>query len=172
MVGHSESSISFSGLNIAYVYPDKVTSIIGHFENDTLIRGELYELSGIINNEGKYPPTPIFKKVITSETQQKRHRNIFMYEPANQTSIGEHPLQRDPFEEKYLYISSSTIKGAGRGVFLKRNVTFGEVVGFYNGVRLTGMESKVKLEDRRSPYRMDNDWAVPDQIINMPPQYR
>ena len=71
-----------------------------------------------------------------------------------------------------MYVANSTIKGAERGVFLKRNVTKGEIVGFYNGVRLTGMEGKIKYEDRRSPYRMDNDWAVPNQILNMPPEYR
>ena len=86
--------------------------------------------------------------------------------------MGKNALQRDPFEEKYLYIANSTIQGAGRGVFLKRNVMKGEIVGFYNGVRLTGMESKIKHEDRRSPYRMDNEWAVPDQILNIPPNYR
>ena len=130
----------------------------------------MYELSDITFQD-KFP-TPTFRKVETPTNQQIPLRDIYIYEPSNQTFLGEYALQRDPYEEKYLYIADSTLKGAGRGVFLKRNVKKGEIVGFYNGVRLTGMESKVKHEDRRSIYRMDNDWAVPEQILNIPPQYR
>ena len=95
-----------------------------------------------------------------------------MYDPANQTNIGKNVLQRDPYEELYLYVAESRIKGAGRGVFLKKNVSKGDVVGFYNGVRLTGLESKLKQDDRQSPYRMDNEWAEQEQILNIPPNYR
>ena len=37
---------------------------------------------------------------------------------------------------------------------------------------MTDLESKLTTEDRKSPYRMDNDWANPTEIINMPPKYR
>ena len=172
LVGQSEKQTSFSGSSIAYVYPDKLTSILGHFENDTLVEACLHELSDIRFEHGSMSPTPIFRKIRDSATSKCKANNNFVYELANQTYLGKNALQRDAYEDKYLYIANSTIKGAGRGVFLKRNVTQGEVVGFYNGVRLTGIESKIKHEDRRSPYRMDNDWAVPEQILNIPPNYR
>ena len=44
-------------------------------------------------------------------------------------------------------------------------------MGFYNGVRMTDIESKVKIRDRKSPYRIDNDWAKNSEIINMPKEY-
>ena len=37
---------------------------------------------------------------------------------------------------------------------------------------MTDLESKVKTEDRKSAYRMDNDWATPTQILNIPAKYR
>ena len=173
LVGKSENRQSLGGPDIAYVYPDKLTSLVGYFDNETLIKGWLHELAEI-EFEEKAPmfPIPRFRKVHSPTSCQKGYIGTFTYEPSNQTYIGKHPLQRDPYEEKYLYVGNSTISGAGRGVFLKRNVTKGEVVGFYNGVRLTGVESKLKYSDRKSPYRMDNDWAVPEQIMNIPPQYR
>ena len=61
---------------------------------------------------------------------------------------------------------------AGRGVFLKRNAKKGQVIGFYNGVRMTDLESKIKVEDRKSPYRIDNDWATPSEIMNIPEKFR
>ena len=57
-------------------------------------------------------------------------------------------------------------------MFLKRNAKAGTVVGFYNGVRLVGMESKVSEAVRRSPYRMDNDWSRHEEILDIPSHYR
>ena len=31
---------------------------------------------------------------------------------------------------------------------------------------------KVKEEDRKSPYRIDNDWARSSEILNIPKDYR
>ena len=169
-MGHSERQDIFSGSRISYVYPDAFTSIVGTFTNGTLVKGKLHELYDI-KFKGK-SPVPIFREAQLSADSLLKEKTEFVYEPANQTYLGMNALQRDPYEEKYLYIANSNIKGAGRGVFLKRNVRKGEIVGFYNGVRLNGLESKIKHEDRRSPYRMDNDWAVPEQILNIPPNYR
>ena len=57
-------------------------------------------------------------------------------------------------------------------MFLKRNARAGTVVGFYNGVRLLGIESKVSEAVRRSPYRMDNDWSRHEEILDIPSNYR
>ena len=73
---------------------------------------------------------------------------------------------------KFQRVGPSTAKGGGRGVFLKRNAKAGTVVGFYNGVRLVGMESKVSEAVRRSPYRMDNDWSRHEEILDIPSHYR
>ncbi len=40
----------------------------------------------------------------------------------------------------------------------------GTIIGFYNGVRMSDFESKLRRADRKSPYRMDNDWASPGQV--------
>ena len=46
-------------------------------------------------------------------------------------------------DDKYLSVGESSVSGAGRGVFLKTKARKGFTVGFYNGVRLTDIESKV-----------------------------
>ena len=65
------------------------------------------------------------------------------YSPSNKTYIGDGPLIPDPMENKYVYVANSTLEDAGRGIFLKRKATKGQIVAFYNGIRMSDMESRV-----------------------------
>ena len=121
VVGNSESQKTITGLEIGYVYPDTLTAIVGQFENETLMDGRLYDVVDF--DYGSKCPTPIFAPSSMSSFKKQDEDNVYHYEAANQTYLGKMALQRDPFEEKYLYVTTSTIPGAGRGVFLKRNVT-------------------------------------------------
>jgi len=155
-----------TGQEIAYVYPDFQTMIVGNFEDGTLVSGQSAELVAIEqSNNGLIQPIPGLMPNSKDEE--------LTYSPSNQTFIP-FPLKRDSMEAKFIQVSSSTLssKAAGRGVFLKRNCSNGTLVGFYNGVRMTDLESKVKVEDRKSAYRMDNDWAKPTEILNIPAKYR
>ena len=46
------------------------------------------------------------------------------------------------------------------------------VVGFYNGVRRTKLEVRLNPESRHSNYKIDNDWAAQDQILDIPKELR
>ena len=69
-------------------------------------------------------------------------------------------------------MGKSSIEKAGRGVFLKKDAKQGTIVGFYNGVRMGDLESRLRKADRTSPYRMDNDWANPKEVLNVPEGFR
>ena len=45
------------------------------------------------------------------------------------------------------------------------------LVGLYNGIKIHSLDSQ-NPKDRRSPYKIDNDWAVADQTIDIPTDYR
>ena len=45
------------------------------------------------------------------------------------------------------------------------------LVGLYNGIKIHSLESQ-NPKDRRSPYKIDNDWAVADQVIDIPADFR
>jgi len=151
-----------SGPDVAYVYPDMKTMIVGQFKKGQLISGLEAELTGLA-----YAENGLLRPLYEIKGQKS-----ITYSISNQTWIGSDPLIRDPLEEKYLYVGNSSMEGAGRGVFLKTKARKGFIVGFYNGVRMTDIESKVKSEDRKSPYRIDNDWARSNEILNMPMHYR
>jgi hypothetical protein len=71
-----------------------------------------------------------------------------------------------------VYVSTSSIPHAGRGIFARKPLKRGTVVSFLNGIKIDFLESKVKGKDRDSQYSIDNDWTVPGQSINIPPNYR
>ena len=102
VVGNSESQNTITGSEISYVYPDTLTAIVGQFENETLMDGRLYDLVDF-HNSSKCP-TPIFVLSSMSSFKKQDENNVYHYEAANQTYLGKSVLQRDPFEEKYLYV--------------------------------------------------------------------
>ena len=151
-----------TGLDVAYVYPDMETMLVGKFEKGQLTSGLEAKLSDlVISGNGLILPQ-----------YEIAGKKSFKYSVSNQTWIGLDPLIRDPLEDKYFMVSNSSVDGAGRGIFLKKAGRKGQIVGFYNGVRMSDIESKVKTEDRKSPYRMDNDWAESSQILNIPKKYQ
>ena len=164
-MGSVDRNERMTGDQIAYIYPNSAVALVGTFENGGLVSGRLSKLLGLTTQPETSILVPSFEPTTKGET-------VFFYEPSNQTYLGRNPLQRDPFEDQSLFVQNSTIAGAGRGIFVKKCGLKDDVVGFYNGVRLTGMESKLKLSDRKSPYRMDNDWAEEEQILNIPEGYR
>ena len=122
-----------SGHDVAYVYPDMKTIIVGRFKKGQLVSGMEAELNGLTYADNGLL-RPIYK------TKDKK---LFTYSVSNQTWIGSDPLIRDPLDDKYLSVGESSVSGAGRGIFLKTKARKGFTVGFYNGVRLTDIESKV-----------------------------
>ena len=146
IVGQVDQLGNMTGNDIAYVYPDFESMLVGEFKNGELVSGYAAELADFTSS-----PNGFLKPLY----ELKGHETM-SFSQSNDTFIGQGPLIRDPMEEKYLYVSNSTIKDAGRGVFLKRKASKGQVIGYYNGVRMSDVESKLKLEDRKSQYRMDN----------------
>ena len=52
------------------------------------------------------------------------------------TSVGPGPLTPDPYELVTCEVRRSSVSGGGEGLFARRNIEKGEIVAFYNGVRL------------------------------------
>lgn len=52
------------------------------------------------------------------------------------TMLCSEPLLRDPYESKMVAVSTSSIPGAGDGVFVLQDVPAGTVIAYFNGIRL------------------------------------
>merc|ERR1711874_626854 len=55
---------------------------------------------------------------------------------STQHSIGPAPLVPDPYESSTVEVRFSQVEGGGEGLYARRNVAKGEIVAFYNGIRL------------------------------------
>ena len=71
-----------------------------------------------------------------------------------------------------VYVAPSTIPGAGRGIFTRAPMTRGTTVSFYNGIKVAWFQTKSKGESSVSHYRMDNDWAALNQVLDIPKKWR
>ena len=65
---------------------------------------------------------------------------------------------------------SSTIPGAGQGVFLKRDAPQNTVVGFFNGISITLDDTLRNQEMKESVHKMWNDWSD-DELVYVPKEY-
>lgn len=59
---------------------------------------------------------------------------------------------------------SSSIKGAGDGVFLKRPAPKNTVVAFFNGIHITLQDTLNNQEMKNSVHKMWNDWESDDMV--------
>ena len=77
-----------SGPDVAYVYPDMKTMIVGRFKKGQLVSGLEAELNGLT-----YADNGLLRPLY-----QIKGQNSMTYSVSNQTWIGSDPLIRDPLE--------------------------------------------------------------------------
>ena len=60
---------------------------------------------------------------------------LILQDIATDSHLSNTPLYRDPHESKFVDIQQSKIPKAGEGVALKKDVSLGAVVAYFNGVK-------------------------------------
>ena len=145
------------GSDCLYLYPDFSTALLGTWSSGRMERATQARLANIRlagdSLELVVRPTPGKEDVSYRE------------DISTSTLISSEPRLADPFEEKTVYVAQSGIENGGEGLFLRRNVQEGDLVAYYNGVRMTEQEARLRKEDRRSPYRI-HGWD--GEILNIP----
>lgn len=144
-----------TGDNIAYVYPDKRTALVGNFDNGELVNAKVAKLQTEIE---VFPP--IFKF-------RTDHSVEIRYDRSSHDCISRQPLVPDPYEQDRVFIAESATPNAGEGLFAKVDLEENETASFYNGVRLTHKEVDAR------------DWALngntisldEDTVIDVPQEY-
>ena len=114
----------FTGDDIAFVYPDLKTALVGQFTKGLAISVFPGTLSHV----------DIPKDGVACPWFQTRAVSPVSNSPSTMTSVGLSPLVRDPYEMTTCEVRGSNVPGGGEGLFAVRNINKGEVVAFYNGV--------------------------------------
>ena len=97
-VGTAEST-AFSGPNIAYIYPDGKTALLGQFENGKMVQAVGVEVTGMRTENESSLMQPVLAYLDNPDPE------VYTYQESNRTWMGNKPLQRDPYEEKFLVIA-------------------------------------------------------------------
>ena len=124
LYGQLNKKGKLTGDNIAYIYPDYLTALVGKFEDQKMKSARESTITQIICKDGIIQAS--FKKPQDDSVE-------FFYDPSNSKYMGAMPLVRDPYEKKNIELHESRIAGAGHGIFAIRNIPKGQVlIGFYN----------------------------------------
>jgi len=134
---------SFSGSDIAYIYPDFKTVLRGEFKDEKVIKGQMCSLIGSKSERG-----------ICIPTFTKPEGQVYEFEEPGRKTIAKNPLLPEPWEATLSYVKQSNLDQGGEGLFCKQKRPKGSLVAFYNGIRLNS--SSILMEERygRSDYRI------------------
>jgi len=140
MVGQVDSYGSFTGSNIAFIYPDLISALVGEWKEGTLISGKRARLTQLSTVGGVLVPG--FTVTDSNEYQQWISTSERLLCP---------PHLQDPYESRTVKVGQSNVEDGGEGLYARRNLTGGSLVAFYNGVRM--------VKGQPSPYK-DTGYAI------------
>ncbi|TRY75439.1 hypothetical protein TCAL_09504 [Tigriopus californicus] len=160
LYGRLDRSGEFTGSNIAYLYPDLVTCLIGEFANGQLVQGR----------ESKIQDAHMHKELLKLRFHEPRGPTFMLWK-STLTEIRVPPLQEDLYEKKYVEVRDSQLPGAGDGLFAKVPLTQGATVAFYNGIRVRPNDTP-PFQSR--DYEIYVDWNKPgskSDYMDLPPEF-
>lgn len=125
LTGKVNEEGKLTGDEIAFVYPDLETAIVGRFEDGVLVNGRASKIASVSLESGVMVPRfqpPVGESMVFSKSSS--------------SDVGEGPLLEDPYEARTCDCQRSAVEGGGEGLFARREICQDEIVAFYNGVRL------------------------------------
>ena len=139
LYGQLNKKGKLTGDNIAYIYPDYLTALIGKFENKIMKSAREVKITQVTCQDG----------LLHAKFSQPDENSVaFYYDRATNESIGspELMLARDPYEEKTVELQESLIPGAGHGLFATRDILSGQesLTNLTNLTSLTSHSSFLK----------------------------
>ena len=134
----------FTGTNIAFLYPDLSTAIVGEWHDGHLVSGKSGRLTSLVEVQGVLVPG------FTLDEESKEGNNFERWISTDKRMLCP-PHQMDPYESTLVRVAKSEVEGGGEGLYAKRNIAAGTLIAYYNGIRMT--------KEQRTPYG-DTGYAI------------
>ena len=125
MVGRVNEDGDLTGSDIAYMFPNIETALVGEFEDGVLKKARVTKVTEVILDYGCIK-VPKFVEPTGP---------IYYRELSDSEFVTNCPLLKDPYEEKMVFVKPSLVEGAQEGLFARQAVKANTIVAFYNGVR-------------------------------------
>ncbi|TRY63349.1 hypothetical protein TCAL_10816 [Tigriopus californicus] len=175
LVGKVDQMGHFTGDNLAYIYPNLKTALLGQFKNGVMLRAQAAQLVALHLNEAHIMEpemratkvTPAIRPInqtpnpmqIDSDRAGKNEDSFYSFCPSNSNEVCCNWLLSDPYESETVECLNSAVDGAGDGLFARTNLPQGTLVAFYNGL-VIGLEESYANSNMN--YQIYVDWANTD----------
>ncbi len=141
----------FSGENIAYIYPDLLTAMVGTFHQEKLVEAR----SAVITD------ATVVDDVLTLQfSQPEPDSPAFTLAPSTSSSIPCDWQLDDPYERVTVLAKKSDVEGAGDGLFAKRDLPSDTIISYYNGLRIEAGEDYASSSYN---YQIYIDWSKTEE---------
>jgi len=161
VVGRVDEDGEFTGPDIAYLYPDLTTALVGNFKSGELVSGQVSSLISVRLDYGAIQ-VPTFKA---------GEGPVLRREISTNEKMTSQPLVPDPYETAMVEVRQSSVPGAEEGLFARRDVVPDTVLAFYNGVRSRRQKDGAQTwQNEANAYKIF-DPTCKEGIVNIPPEY-
>lgn len=161
VVGRVNEEGELTGSDLAYLYPDLKTAIVGTFEKGELVSGQTSSLQALHLDYGavkvpKFLPGqgPFLRRQISTTEQM--------------TDL---PLVQDPYEQNMVVIQQSSVPGAEEGLFARGPTPPNTVLAFYNGIRSKKPSDGPQFWQEESNAYKIFDPTCKEGVVNIPSKY-
>ena len=123
--GFANEDGTATGDDIAFIYPDGETALKGHFKNRFMIKARSVDVKNYgCDENGMFIP---------KEFSEPLNNHEYFYDPPTNDSFGSGlKYLPDPYEDKTVFMGTSSVPGSGEGVFLKRDIPKNRISCFYS----------------------------------------
>ena len=138
-----DSQGELTGDDVAYIYPDHRTALLGSFSAGLMVEGVEHVMVDLKEDEHGVK-IPVLEKVLGSDHVHKRQigEYNFICKGSEKTLkifktslLISDPTAPDPYESKMVGVRCSSIPGANEGLFARCDIETGTTIAFYNGSR-------------------------------------
>ena len=139
MHGAFDQNGQATGDRIAFIYPDMETAFFGTFENFVMKNAKEAEVKSLHCQDGL---------VGVKEFEVRLDGPSFYFDPPTNQSFGGGVADGldgvvDPYERKWLKVSTSSIPDSGQGLLAARDIPVNRTVSLYSGFVFRTQEEKV-----------------------------
>ncbi len=134
--GRVDAEGQLTGDDVAFVYPDGETALVGSFERGVMREAREATVTSVECDRGGIPK-------INYEFAPGEEASLFSYDPPSNDSFGQSPLLRDPLDKKNVEVRRSGIPGGGEGLFALRPLASDDVITYYSAMRYTREQHRI-----------------------------
>jgi len=160
VVGVVDEEGELTGMNIAYIYPDFNTALVGNFKDGVLVGGQASKVIKVTTDN-------FCIKVPQFATPDG---NLYRRELSTYDFVTDSPNLPDPYESSTVQVLTSRVPGANEGLFARKDIQPNTVLAFYHGRKVRPKTADAESWDQNG-YKIF-DPAVEDGTVDIPEKFR